>query len=222
MFYFSVCLPIFVGHTNKHGSVACSLIANVGNSTEERIGRHLAASYPFVGIGVGLLLILSSRFPTTCNHWISFQHHAFCFYKSNLMNRRSGAGTTMNLSSMKRLLLLVSILWRLVVNPAPNKRTHLKKILILRSSPQSLISIWRRNHRGTCSIECSSQFAWSPSPSKPDWLKMSATSSGFTFSAQENKTFYARGAMLMIYTNEINGKVSQSHIDFYQIGKPQN
>ena len=65
-------------------------------------------------------------------------------------------------------------------------------------------------------------FAWSPSPNKPDWLKMSATSSRFTFSAQENKTFYARGAMLMIYTNEINGKVSQSHIDFYQIGKPQN
>lgn len=65
-------------------------------------------------------------------------------------------------------------------------------------------------------------FAWSPSPNKPDWLKMSATDSGFSFSASENKSFGARGAMLMIYTNEINGKVSQSHIDFYQIGKPQN
>lgn len=65
-------------------------------------------------------------------------------------------------------------------------------------------------------------FAWSPSPNKPDWLKMAATDSGFSFSAQENKGFGARGAMLMIYTNEINGKVSQSHIDFYQIGKPQN
>lgn len=51
---------------------------------------------------------------------------------------------------------------------------------------------------------------------------MSATDSGFSFSASENKSFGARGAMLMIYTNEINGKVSQSHIDFYQIGKPQN
>ena len=34
------------------------------------------------GIGVGLLLILSSRFPTTCYNEMSFQHHAFCLLKS--------------------------------------------------------------------------------------------------------------------------------------------
>ena len=27
------------------------------------------------------LIILSSRFPTTCNSKVSFQHHAFCFLK---------------------------------------------------------------------------------------------------------------------------------------------
>lgn len=43
-------------------SVACSRQTNVGNSTEERISRHLTASYPFVDIGVGLLLIYLQGF----------------------------------------------------------------------------------------------------------------------------------------------------------------
>lgn len=154
---------------------------------------------------------------------MSFRHHAFCFYKSNMMNRRSGAGATMNLSSMKRLLLLVSIFMAISGESCSKQEDTPQEDLYLTVFPTELDFPYEGE---TIEVLVQSNaplnFAWSPSPSKPDWLKMSATSSGFTFSAQENKTFYARGAMLMIYTNEINGKVSQSYIDFYQIGKPQN
>ena len=45
------------------------------------------------GIGVGLLLILFSWFPTTSLAKVSFRHHAFCLIKSKI-NRRIGARAT--------------------------------------------------------------------------------------------------------------------------------
>jgi len=55
-------LSIFVGHTTNTESVAYSRQTNVGNSDKVEKGRHLAASYPFVDIGVGLLLIYTLGF----------------------------------------------------------------------------------------------------------------------------------------------------------------
>ena len=61
------------------------------------------------------MLILSSRFPTAYSNEISFRHHAFCFYKSNMMNRRLGAGTTkLNFITMKKLFLCLSMLGMLL------------------------------------------------------------------------------------------------------------
>lgn len=54
---------------------------------EERVAdiflRHIL-SYWIMDMGVGLLLILSSRFPTTCLAKISLRHHAFFFFKSTI------------------------------------------------------------------------------------------------------------------------------------------
>ena len=66
---------------------------NVGNSIDERIGKHLLASYPLLDIGVGLLLILSSRFPTTYLTKISFQYHAFFFGINAIGVRIAGEDT---------------------------------------------------------------------------------------------------------------------------------
>ena len=74
-------------------SVACSRIANVGNSNEERRADILPRHIRIWDIGVGLLLILSSRFPTTCNSKISIRHHPslsvsyFCFHTRSLSLR---------------------------------------------------------------------------------------------------------------------------------------
>lgn len=139
------------------------------------------------------------------------------------MNRRSGAGTTINLSSMEKLLLLVSIFMAISGESCSKQESTPQEDPYLTVFPTKLDFPYEGE---TIEVLIQSNaplnFAWSPSPTKPDWLKMSATDSGFSFSASENKSLGARGAMLMIYTNEINGKVSQRHIDFYQIGKPQN
>lgn len=57
--YRYICDNIYFAYTE---SAACSRQTNVGNSTEERIGRHLLASYPSSDIGVGLLLIYLQGF----------------------------------------------------------------------------------------------------------------------------------------------------------------
>ena len=79
---------------------------NVGNSIDERIGKHLLASYPLLDIGVGLLLILSSRFPTTYLTKISFQYHAF-FFGINAIGVRIAGEDTQFIYIMKKLFFIL-------------------------------------------------------------------------------------------------------------------
>lgn len=55
----------FVRHIDEHGECKFVLASESGKFNEERMGGHLLASYLY-GIGVGLLLILSSRYSRTC------------------------------------------------------------------------------------------------------------------------------------------------------------
>ena len=80
---------------------------NVGNSIDERIGKHLLASYPLLDIGVGLLLILSSRFPTTYLTKISFQYHAF-FFGINAIGVRIAGEDTQFIHIMKKLFFILA------------------------------------------------------------------------------------------------------------------
>ena len=80
---------------------------NVGNSIDERIGKHLLASYPLLDIGVGLLLILSSRFPTTYLTKISFQYHAL-FFGINAIGVRIAGEDTQFIHIMKKLFFILA------------------------------------------------------------------------------------------------------------------
>ena len=71
MFCFLVCLVYLCGTYDKHGKCCLfSLMERRKFYSVERKGEHLAASYPFVGIGVGLLLILNCDMDSLCNRGI--------------------------------------------------------------------------------------------------------------------------------------------------------
>ncbi len=55
----------FVRHIDEHGECKFVLASESGKFNEERMSGQLLASYLY-GIGVGLLLILSSRYSRTC------------------------------------------------------------------------------------------------------------------------------------------------------------
>ena len=55
----------FVRHIDGHGECKFVLASESGKFNEERMSGQLLASYLY-GIGVGLLLILSSRYSRTC------------------------------------------------------------------------------------------------------------------------------------------------------------
>ena len=59
-FVFKLMLAIFERHIDGHGECKFVLASESGKFNEERMGGHLLASYQY-GIGVGLLLILSSK-----------------------------------------------------------------------------------------------------------------------------------------------------------------
>lgn len=55
----------FTEHIDKHGECKSVLASESGKFKEERIGGHYLTSYHY-DKGVGLLLILSSRYSRTC------------------------------------------------------------------------------------------------------------------------------------------------------------
>ena len=85
-------------------SVACSRIANVGNSNEERRADILPRHIRIWDIGVGLLLILSSRFPTTCNSKNKYSAPRFLLHLAQTVEQGAERQKT---KLMKKILLSV-------------------------------------------------------------------------------------------------------------------
>lgn len=88
-------LAIFERHIDEHGECKFVLASESGKFNEERMGGHLLASYLY-GIGVGLLLILSSKVFQNLLAKIGFGTTLSAFLII-LITLLSGAGRTKNI-----------------------------------------------------------------------------------------------------------------------------
>lgn len=94
-FVFKLMLAIFERHIDGHGECKFVLASESGKFNEERMGGHLLASYQY-GIGVGLLLILSSKVFQNQLAKIGFGTTLSAFF-TILITLLSGAGRTKNI-----------------------------------------------------------------------------------------------------------------------------
>ena len=90
-FVFENMLAIFAIHIDKHGKCKFVLASESGKFNEEGTGGHFPASY-HNDMGVGLLLISSSRYSRTCllNGLRCHAFRIFLEYRPLLLWHRAG------------------------------------------------------------------------------------------------------------------------------------